>query len=182
MPPFTVHPTPFAGAHLVESRVFRDARGVFVKTFHQELFAALGLPAVPLAEEFWSSSGRGVLRGMHFQNPPAAHAKVVTCLAGRVLDVLVDLRRAEPTFGQAWSVELGAETGRLLILPVGIAHGFLSLEDGSVMLYKTSTVHAPAQDAGIRWDSFGFAWPTTSPIVSDRDARHPALADFVSMF
>lgn len=173
---------PFRGAYLVQPRVFRDPRGGFVKTFNQDLFRQLGLPCFAMAEEFWSNSAKDVLRGMHFQLPPEDHDKAVACLAGEVLDVLLDLRKGEPTFGKSWSTRLTAENGRVLLIPRGIAHGFLSLQEGSVMLYKTSTVHAPKSDAGIRWDSFGFAWPVATPILSGRDQGHPSFADFASPF
>jgi dTDP-4-dehydrorhamnose 3,5-epimerase/CDP-3, 6-dideoxy-D-glycero-D-glycero-4-hexulose-5-epimerase len=173
---------PLPGLFLVESRVFRDHRGSFVKTFHEPLFASLGIPPVQVREQFWSSSARGVLRGMHFQMPPADHEKIVTCVAGRVLDVVVDLRRG-PGYGKVWSGELSADNGRILVIPKGFAHGFLSLEEGSVMHYQCSTVHTPASDAGIRWDSFGFDWPLYgAPVLSTRDAGFPTLADFDSPF
>lgn len=172
---------PFAGVHLIEPRVFTDARGEFVKTYHRDLFRELGIDFTP-AEEFFSTSHRGVLRGLHFQLPPHDHAKLVYCLAGAVKDVLVDLRRASPQFGRAFDTELSEGNRRLLFIPPGVAHGFLALEEGSVMAYATSTVHAPSHDAGIRWDSIGFEWGIDVPVISPRDAAFPALAEFVSPF
>ncbi len=174
-------PTPLPGALIIESNHFKDDRGGFVKVFHEEEFAAQGLAFRP-AEEYYSVSKRGVLRGMHFQIPPAAHEKLVYCLHGRVLDVLVDLRKGSPAFGRHFSVELNATAPRCLFIPVGLAHGFLSLEEDSMMVYSVTTVHAPACDRGIRWDSFGMDWPTTEPCLSARDSAFSTLAAFYSPF
>ncbi len=126
---------------------------------------------------------KSALRGMHFQVPPAAHSKLVYCLSGRVLDVLLDIRRDSPRFGQSFSCELDATTRQLLFIPVGFAHGFLSLEDNSLMVYKTDAVHAPEQDKGVAWDSFGFKWPLDNPpIMSARDRQFPRWPDFQSPF
>jgi dTDP-4-dehydrorhamnose 3,5-epimerase len=178
-----ITPLALAGALLVEPTPRRDDRGAFVKTFHAAALADEGL-SFELREEFYSVSHRGVLRGMHFQSPPFDHQKLVTCVAGRVLDVLVDLRVDSPTFGDSCSIELNGTTTQLLWIPRGLAHGFLSLEDDSIVNYKTDCEYAPQHDAGIRWDSFGFSWPTADGqlIISPRDQTHPALAGFDSPF
>ena len=182
-PTLRVTPLALAGAAVVEPIVQRDQRGSFVKTFHAAQLADAGLQ-FELREEFYSVSHRGVLRGMHFQTPPFAHKKLVCCLAGRVLDVLVDLRRGSATFGTACSLELSAERPQMVWVPPGLAHGFLSLDDGSCVTYKTDREYAPQHDAGIRWDSFGFAWPLAADelIISPRDRQHPPLAQFASPF
>lgn len=169
------------GAFILRPRVMADARGSFVKTFHAPTFKARGL-RTDWTEEYQSSSGRAVLRGMHFQTPPADHAKLVFCLDGSVLDVVVDLRRGSPTFGEHRSLELRGDEATGLYIPTGCAHGFLSTSDLSTMYYKVTSVHAPDCDAGIAWDSFGFAWPASNPILSDRDRHHPPLDEFVSPF
>jgi dTDP-4-dehydrorhamnose 3,5-epimerase len=173
--------THLSGLLVLRPRQFQDHRGSFVKTFHAGLFAELGLRFQP-QEEFFSTSAKGVLRGMHFQLPPAAHAKLVYCVTGGVLDVAVDLRRAAPTYGQFYARELSATNREMLFLPAGFAHGFLALEAGSTMVYLTSTVHSPAHDSGVRWDSFKFQWPVEHPILSERDQRFPSLAEFQSPF
>jgi len=173
--------TALSGLAVLRPRIFRDPRGSFVKTYHAGLFEELGLPFQP-REEFFSVSAKDVVRGMHFQLPPAAHAKLVYCLTGRVLDVVLDLRRASPTCGRYYTRELSAENREMLFIPEGFAHGFLALENDTAMVYQTSTVHAPAQDAGIRWDGFGFSWPVQNPVLSERDQRFPALSEFVSPF
>jgi dTDP-4-dehydrorhamnose 3,5-epimerase len=178
-----VTPLPLPGVLLVEPAVSGDDRGQFVKTFHAAALAELGLN-FELREEFYTISRRHVLRGMHFQLPPHDHQKLVCCLHGRALDVLVDLRTGSPTYGRHLSLELNVASPRQVWVPRGVAHGFLSLEDNTYMLYKTDREHAPSHDAGIRWDSFGFDWPTPVDelIISPRDRRHPPLAEFASPF
>jgi dTDP-4-dehydrorhamnose 3,5-epimerase len=121
------------------------------------------------------------LRGMHFQLPPAAHDKLVYCPVGKVLDVVLDLRSSAKR-GRFISRELNASNREMLFIPRGCAHGFVALEDESMMVYQTSTVHSPAHDAGVLWNSFGFAWPVANPILSERDQKFPALRDFKSPF
>ena len=174
-------PTELPGLKIIRPKIFQDARGTFVKTFHREVFRQLGLDFEP-REEFFSTSAKNVLRGMHFQLPPAAHAKLVYCIAGRVLDVVLDLRKDSPTFGRSVARELNATSREMFFIPVGFAHGFLALEDNATMVYQTSTVHSPAHDAGIVWNSFGFDWPVKNPVMSDRDQKFPALRDFASPF
>lgn len=168
------------GALHVGLKRFADHRGAFVKTFARGAFEAAGI-AFDFREEFYSFSRKDVVRGMHFQRPPHDHVKLVYCAAGAVLDVLVDLR-CGPGMGRVASVELRGDEPSLLVIPKGVAHGFRALADDSLMVYKTSTEHAPSHDAGIRWDSFGFDWGVASPVLSERDAAHPALADFESPF
>jgi len=180
---FTVHQTPLVGLISLEPRIFTDHRGTFVKTFHDAAFRALGLPFAA-REEFFSTSHKNVVRGMHFQVPPADHAKLVYCINGAVLDVVLDLRCQSPTYGRAHAEELSEANRRSLYIPTGFAHGFLALTEGALMVYKTSTVHDPACDRGIHWQGFGFAWPVdaATAILSKRDSEFPRLADFNSPF
>lgn len=166
---------------LIRPRVHQDQRGSFVKTWHPDLLAAHGV-AMSFAEEFYSVSRRGVVRGMHFQAPPQALDKLVYCVTGQILDVVLDLRVDQPTYGCSWSWELSEENACLLFIPAGFAHGFLALGERNAVIYKTSAVHSPRHDLGVRWDSFGFAWPETAPVISERDRRLPALDDFNSPF
>lgn len=174
---------PLPGVKILRPFVFADERGEFVKPFHEGQLEEHGVK-MTLREEFFSSSGEGVLRGMHFQLPPHHHSKLVYCITGRVLDVLLDLRKESPSFGQSVSFELSACNRHSVYIPSGIAHGFYTLEPQSCLVYKTDAVHHPASDAGIAWDSFGFDWPASSaePIVSDRDQKHPDFRDFDSPF
>lgn len=174
-------PTPLAGCYEVRPFFAQDERGTFVKTFHAERFSALGLPT-EWREEYYSSSHKDVIRGMHFQMPPHDHEKLVYCMQGRVLDVVLDLRRASPTHGRHIAVELDSESGHGLMIPKGMAHGFLALTEDVLMAYKVTSVYTPENDAGIRWDSFGLDWCVGQPIVSARDRTHPAFANFDTPF
>lgn len=159
---------------------FEDQRGSFVKTFTRSMLAGHGL-AAEFAEEFYSVSRKNVIRGMHFQLPPHDHEKLVYCAVGSVLDVLLDLRGGAH-YGKTVSVVLSADVPGIVLIPKGVSHGFRALTDDSLMVYKTSTEHAPSHDAGIRWDSFGFDWQCAEPIISKRDLSHPAFEEFRSLF
>ena len=172
--------TPLPGLVLLKPVTQFDSRGSFTKVFHASTFAALGLNT-GFTESYYSTSSAGVLRGMHLQLPPHDHAKLVYVTAGRVLDVVVDLR-AGPTYGQHFSAELSAENRLLLYLPVGFAHGFYVTEGPATMVYLVTKEYAAASDTGIRWDSFGFVWPDASPIISARDAGLSMLENFSSPF
>ena len=159
---------------VLETSVFTDERGIFIKTFHNEFFRNEGLQT-NFREEYYSISNKNVLRGMHFQTPPHDHEKLIYCVAGRVLDVIVDLRKKSSTFGQFFSIELKGADGKIIYIPKGFAHGFCALEDNSFMMYKVSTEYSQKHDKGIKWDSIGFQWPIQNPILSGRDQSFPAL-------
>lgn len=169
------------GAHLI--KIFRqgDTRGAFTKTFHAEVLRRLGIDFVP-REICYSASAEGVIRGMHFQLPPRSQRKLIHCITGSVLDVLLDLRKNSPMFGRAAAVELSSAEPLMLHVPAGVAHGFIALETGSRLLYQMDAVYHPQSDGGIRWDSFGFNWPVKTPVISARDQTHPPLAAFDSPF
>lgn len=158
-----------------------DARGTFIKTFHSTAFKEFPF-AVPFQEEYVTTSHRGVLRGLHFQNPPHHLDKLVLCVHGAVLDAVVDLRVGSPTYGHHLVQEMRGDRGDMLFIPAGCAHGFYSLTDDAILLYKVSALYSPECDAGIHWASAGIAWPDNSPLVSDRDRCLPPLADFQSPF
>ena len=179
--PFTFRETPLSGCIEIASVLQRDVRGHFVKTLHKDHFQAQGI-RWSYAEQYYSVSRRGTLRGMHFQLPPHDHDKLVYCAAGSILDVALDLRVGSPSYRQAMGIELTADNGRLLFIPAGLAHGFYALTDDAIVVYNVSSVYAPEHDAGVLWSSFGFAWPDSQPIISDRDTHHPALQDFTSPF
>ena len=146
-----------------------------------EWFSQHGLKT-NFAEQYYSVSTRGTLRGFHFQLPPHAHAKMVYCTAGQVLDVAVDLRLQSPTYGQFVCIELSAEQGNIVYLDVGLAHGFYTRSETATLVYNVTSVYAPAYDAGIRWDSIGMPWPDLAPLVSDRDKGFPTLTEFQTPF
>jgi dTDP-4-dehydrorhamnose 3,5-epimerase len=174
---------PLPGIKVLRPFVFEDTRGNFVKPFHEEQLAYHGI-AMSVREEFFSTSEIDVLRGMHFQIPPHSHQKLVYCITGRVLDVVLDIRKDSPTYGKAAAFELSAANRHVVHIPVGFAHGFISQEDKSCLVYKTDAVHAPECDAGILWNSFGFEWPssTDTPTISLRDLNHPNFSNFKSPF
>jgi dTDP-4-dehydrorhamnose 3,5-epimerase len=169
------------GLTAIQTRHLEDRRGSFTKIFHSELFEQAGLK-LQFVEQYISISHKNVVRGLHFQVPPRDHAKLVYCASGRLLDVVVDLRTNSPTYGQAASLELSESSGSILYVPSGLAHGFASLTDHCVMVCNMTSVYSAEHDAGIRWDSFNFSWPIQAPILSDRDATLPKLADFRSPF
>lgn len=176
----------FAGLKTLDMKVFRDARGVFVKPFHEGLFRELGLET-DFKEDFYSVSAKGVLRGLHFQTPPEDHSKLVYCSRGSVLDVALDLRVGSPSYGETFSIELNDTNGKAVFIPKGFAHGFVALTDDATVHYKVSTVHAPANDSGILFSSIGFDWSKAlgslkTPTVSERDRGFQKLADFKSPF
>lgn len=172
---------PLPGVKVLEPFIHRDFRGEFVKTFHEKQLAELGIQ-ISLKEEFFSISSEGILRGMHFQLPPFAHQKLIYCIEGAVLDVVLDLRIGSPTYGHARGIPLSSENRHLIFIPVGFAHGFLSLRDQSCLIYKTDFTHVPSHDAGILWNSFDFDWPMESPKLSPRDQSFPGLKEFSSPF
>ena len=159
--------TELAGVHVIRPRVFEDARGGFVKTYHAQILREAGVAFQP-QEEFYSNSHRNVVRGMHFQMPPHAQTRLVYCLQGGVLDVVVDLRKNSPTFRRVLSRELSATNHDMLFIPEGFAHGFLALDEPSLMVYLASPVHSPPHDTGIAWDSIDFQWAVKNPVLSDR--------------
>jgi len=171
-------PTALAGVLLLDNFVSEDRRGMFVKTFHAGAFAELGL-AVDFRESYYSVSHRDVIRGMHFQRPPHDHDKLVYVTQGEIIDVVVDLRAGSSTYRQHVALPLVAHR-QAVYIPRGCAHGFLTLSDTATVVYAVTSVYAPAADAGIRWDSIGYEWPVSAPIVSDRDAAFSSLADFTA--
>ena len=171
------------GCYQITPNIFTDDRGIFVKTFHSETLSKFGIN-VDLKEEFYSISKKNVLRGLHFQTPPSAHNKLVYCPKGAVLDFFVDLRIGSPTYGQHLSLELNETNGVILYLPKGIAHGFLSLEDDSLMVYKTDCSYDPKADDGLLYSSCGIELPIDNKniIISERDMNFTSLADYQSGF
>lgn len=158
-----------------------DARGVFIKTFHLDDFIDAPF-IVPFQEEYVTTSRRGVMRGLHFQVPPCHLDKLVLCVHGTVLDAVVDLRVGSPTYGNHFLREMRGDSGDMLFIPAGCAHGFYALTDTAILVYKVSKVYSPECDAGVHWASAGIDWPDKSPLVSDRDRCLPSLADFQSPF
>lgn len=174
-----------APVQLIRPRRHGDARGWFTEVYNRDTFAALGITCEFVQDNHSLSAPAFTLRGLHFQTPPAGQDKLVRCIRGRIFDVAVDVRRGSPTYGRWVGAELSAENGHQLFVPVGFAHGFLTLEPDCEVSYKCSALYAPASDGGIAWDSAGIDWPIpagTAPELSPKDAALPALADFDSPF
>jgi dTDP-4-dehydrorhamnose 3,5-epimerase len=173
--------TPIPGCFELIPKIHSDERGLFVKTFHEEDFSALGLETY-FREEYYSISKRGVLRGMHFQKPPHDHVKVVYACSGRVFDAVIDLRKDSPAFGKYAVFELDSVKGNILYIPKGLAHGFYVMSESAIMVYKVSTVYSKAYDSGVLWASAGIPWPSSRPLISARDSMFPPLWDVDSPF
>jgi dTDP-4-dehydrorhamnose 3,5-epimerase len=175
------HSTKIPGCYRLELFSFQDERGRFLKIYHEPTYKELQIET-DWREEFYSFSKKGVLRGMHFQVPPYEHNKLVCCLHGKVLDVVLDLRKGSPTFGEVEFFNLEENDSQAIYIPKGLAHGFLALSDNALVQYKVSSIHQHDSDSGIFWESIPFAWPIGDAIISDRDAAHPLFSDFDSPF
>jgi dTDP-4-dehydrorhamnose 3,5-epimerase len=176
----TVTKTILPGVLVLEPRVFSDARGEFWEYFRADTYAAMGID-VPFVQDNVSISRRGVLRGLHFQEP-RGQAKLVQAIRGEVFDVAVDVRVGSPTFGQAvWST-LSETNRRQMFLPPGLAHGFVVTSDDAVVAYKCSDYYSPADEHSLRWNdpALGIPWPVDSPILSPKDQAAPLLSALAS--
>ena len=178
--------TELPGVVMLTPRRFGDARGFFSEVYNRNAYAGFGIDVEFVQDNHSLSREVGVVRGLHFQSPPHAQAKLVRVGAGRVLDVAVDIRRGSPTYGRWVGVELSADAGNQLYIPVGFLHGFAVLEPNSELLYKCSDFYAPDCDGAVRFDDpdIGIDWGVDpkAAILSDKDAKAPFLKDFVSPF
>lgn len=174
-------PTAIEGALIIEPRVFGDERGFFLESWNAAAFAEAGLD-MSFVQDNHSRSSRGVLRGLHFQNPNP-QGKLVRVVSGAVYDVIVDLRQSSPTFGKWVGVELNASNKRMLWAPPGVAHGFLCLEDGTDFLYKCTAFYDPKNEHSLRWDDpeLGIEWPLDGiePQLSAKDRDAAPLSQVV---
>lgn len=164
---------------LLEPKVFGDSRGFFFESWNEGVFAQSGIDA-RFVQDNHSRSEKGVLRGMHYQMPPRAQGKLVRVVVGEVFDVVVDVRRSSPRFGRWVGRTLSAENKRMLWVPAGFAHGFLTLSESAEFLYKTTDFYSPESERVIRWDdpAIGIHWPIGQPpLLAARDASGPILAD-----
>ena len=177
--------TNIEGVLVIEPRVFEDARGYFFESFSQREFDAKVGP-VRFVQDNESKSSYGVMRGLHFQAPPFAQSKLVRCVRGRVLDVVLDIRRGSPTYGQHVAVELSEDNHRQFFIPRGFAHGFAVLSEEAVFQYKCDEYYHPESEGGISIldSSLGIDWhiPAEHVILSEKDMKHLLLRDFVSPF
>lgn len=174
-------PTRIEGALLIKPQVHGDARGFFMESWNAEAFGKVGLPTT-FVQDNHSRSSRGVLRGLHYQQP-GAQGKLIRVVRGAIYDVLVDLRRSSPTFGQWIGVELSAANQLMLWAPPGMAHGFLSLNDETELLYKCTEFYRPGSERCLRWNDpeIGIDWPLddVEPVLSSKDAQGAPFAEAV---
>lgn len=164
---------------------YGDHRGFFAETYSYRVFAELRIDNDFVQDNHSVSAAEGTVRGLHFQAPPHAQSKLVRCGRGAIFDVAVDIRRGSPTFGQWIGEVLSEENGKQLLVPEGFAHGFVTLEPNSEIVYKCSDYYAPETEGSLRWDDpdIGIEWPLNiDPVLSEKDARAPFLADFESPF
>jgi dTDP-4-dehydrorhamnose 3,5-epimerase len=173
--------TNIEGIQIIHQFRVDDQRGSFVKTFHQNDFQKLGID-FQMRESFYSISHKNAIRGMHFHHPPHAHSKIVFCTDGAILDVVLDLRKSSKTYGKFFAQELSHENNCALFIPVGFAHGFVTLSESATTFYFVSGEYEQASDAGILFSSFGFDWNTPNPIMSTRDLNFVSLENFNSPF
>ena len=164
-----INATEFSDLYVLEYDSFKDNRGEFIKTIHKDTFNESKLE-FHFLESFFSISKREVFRGMHFQLPPNDHVKLVYVVKGAIVDVVLDLRCQSPTFGKYFSIELSEGNRKGVYIGKGYAHGFLSLENDTIVEYHTTTIQNKGSEGGVKWDSFGYELPIKEPIVSERDA------------
>ena len=176
--PFTFETTEISGLVVIKPRVFPDSRGHFLETYKKEDFTANGIDP-DFVQDNQALSRKNALRGLHFQTPPFEQAKLVRVIQGAVFDVAVDLRKDSDTYLKYFGIELSGENHTMLYVPVGFAHGYLSLCDNTVFSYKCGNVYSPDHEAGVRWDDpdIGIDWPGTNFDVSDKDKELPCITD-----
>ncbi len=181
-----INPTALDGVLELVPRFFKDERGFFVESYSRRHFIEAGITQEFVQDNHSLSRPEGTVRGMHFQIGAAAQAKLLRVARGRILDVVVDLRRASPTFGQHIGMEISAEQGNQIYVPAGFAHGFCTLEPDTEVLYKVDKYYSPDHDRGIAWDDpdLGIKWPVTpdQATLSGKDRTHPRLKDCPDLF
>jgi len=175
--------TKFSGVKILEPKVFGDHRGYFMESYNKNLYDELGLKFDFIQDNQSLSAPVHTLRGLHFQLNPKAQTKLVRCVTGAIYDVAVDIRKGSPTYGQWVGVVLSEHNKRQLLVPKGFAHGFCPLVPDSTVAYKVDEYYSPEHDGGIAWDDPALAidWPTTNPILSEKDTKHPRLAEATTL-
>ena len=179
-----IEKTTLEGAYLITLKVFDDERGFFAETYSKKKFSQMGIDVDFVQDNHSMSVTKGVLRGLHFQNPPNAQSKLVRVTKGAVYDVIVDLRKDSKTFGKWEGFELSDNNHRMLFVPRGFAHGFCTLEDYTEFQYKCDNFYAPESEDAIIWNdpTLKIYWPIESPILSEKDAKAQEFKDFNSPF
>ncbi|MEM1003739.1 MAG: dTDP-4-dehydrorhamnose 3,5-epimerase [Pseudomonadota bacterium] len=178
-----IEETALPGVLILTPARFGDARGFFSESWNRRRMAEQGIDLDFVQDNHSLSAQVGTVRGLHFQAPPHAQDKLVRCGRGRIFDAVVDIRKGSATYGQWIGVELSAENGRQLLVPKGFLHGFVTREPDTEICYKCTDYYAPESDGAVRWDSCDIDWGLTGdPVLSEKDAAAPALADFDSPF
>ena len=182
----TVASTQIPAVRIITPKAFADSRGVFCETYNRKRFFEHGITLEFVQDNQSTSLEAGTIRGLHFQSNPAAQDKLIHVLRGSIFDVAVDLRRSSPTYGKWIAEKLSAEDGKQLLVPIGFAHGFCTLEPDTHVLYKVTDYYAPANDLGIAWDDPDLAidWPVEpgKAVLSDKDTRHPRFKSLPTYF
>ncbi len=175
--------TDISGLLIIQPKIFEDDRGYFFESYNKNEFEKIGVRDEFLQDN-QSESNKGVIRGLHFQNPPYAQSKLIRVIKGSVIDVVVDLRKKSPTYGKYFSILIDEIEKKMLYIPVGFAHGFLTLEDNTIFSYKCSNVYNKEAEDIIFWNDpdLNIQWKTENPIVSEKDKRGRLFADFISKF
>ena len=175
--------TPIEGLLIIEPQVFIDPRGYFYESYNKEKFVAAGIN-IEFVQDNQSLSQKGIVRGLHFQAPPFDQGKLVRVIQGAVLDVAVDIRKNSPTYGQNFSIELSAQNRTMFYIPPGFAHGFETLEDNTIFLYKCTDVYNKQSEGGLLWNDaeLGIKWQSSDPLISEKDKILPLFKDLVSPF
>jgi len=175
--------TPLEGLLVIKPKILEDDRGYFFESWSKQSFAKVGLD-LEFVQDNESLSAKGVLRGLHFQNPPYAQGKLVRVIKGAVLDVAVDIRKDSPTYGQHFSVELSEENKTVFWIPPGFAHGFVTLEDNTIFTYKCTGVYNKESEGALLWNDkdLNINWKVNDPLVSEKDLVADNFKDLVSKF
>ena len=170
---------PLGDLLIINIDYFKDDRGFFIESWNKKEFSDAGISA-DFVQDSHSASTRGVLRGMHYQDMKAPMAKLVRCTVGRILDVAIDLRSGSPSFGKWFGIELSSENKTLIYVPVGFAHGFLTLSDYCEVQYKQTALYYPGAEGGVAWNDVevGIQWPITNPILSGKDQQQQSLSEY----
>lgn len=176
--------TKFADAYIFVPKVFEDHRGFFMESYNDLTFRELGLTISFIQDNHSLSKEVGTLRGLHYQLQPRAQTKLIRVTAGAIYDVIVDIRKASPTYGEWQGFTLTAENKHQLLVPKGFAHGFCTLVENTEVQYKVDNIYSQADDRGIAWDDqeLNITWPTTHPVLSEKDKKHPTLQDAENNF
>lgn len=171
--------TKLSGVKLIDPEIFKDHRGFFMESYSSRIFEDNSINRMFIQDNHSLSVEAGVLRGLHYQLNPKAQSKLLRVIAGAIYDVVVDIRRGSPTFGQWEGFILSSSNKRQLFVPQGFAHGFCTLVPNTEVFYKVDEFYSPENERGIAWDdpALGINWPLQAPILSDKDSKYPVLAD-----